>query len=141
LIVLDFEGEPARSLADRRVKRSPLRDVASMVRSFHFAAASALAGNRTHRGHVPGMIRPEDIAVLEPWGWTWYLWVSAVFLKEYLSHASKAAFLPLARDELAPLLDFFLLEKSLRELGHELTYRPHWVGIPLQGILQLMDGR
>jgi maltose alpha-D-glucosyltransferase / alpha-amylase len=140
-IVIDFEGEPSRSLADRRVKRSPLQDVACMIRSFHFAAATALAGNGTPRGHVPGVIRPEDIAVLEPWGWTWYLWVSAVFLKEYLATAAKCAVLPQSREELAPLLDFYLLEKSMRELGYDLAYRPSGAGIPLQGILQLMDGR
>jgi maltose alpha-D-glucosyltransferase/alpha-amylase len=138
-VITDFEGEPGRSLSDQRTKRSPLRDVASMLRSFHYAAASALLGD-SPRGRVPGLIRSEDVATLEPWAWTWSVWVSVVFLKSYLEHAGPAAFLPPVPAERNVLLEILLFEKSLRELNHELIYRPHWTSIPLQGLLHLMNG-
>jgi maltose alpha-D-glucosyltransferase/alpha-amylase len=81
----------------------------------------------------------EDRTILEPWGWTWYVWVAATFLKHYLEHTRGAAFLPRTRDELHTLLDAFLLEKALHELGHEAQYRRHWIGIPLAAILQILD--
>ncbi|MCI0685011.1 MAG: maltose alpha-D-glucosyltransferase [Gemmataceae bacterium] len=138
-VIIDFEGEQGRSLADRRTKRSPLRDVATMLRSFHYAAFGALLGEGNGRGRVPGLIRSEDIAILEPWAWTWYLWVSATFLKGYLALAEPAGFLPGSRAEIQALLAVFLLEKSLHELRHELEFRPHWVAIPLRGLLQLVQ--
>jgi maltose alpha-D-glucosyltransferase / alpha-amylase len=137
-VIIDFEGEPVRSISERRIKRSPLRDVAGMVRSFHYAASSALAQNGNSRGHLPGLIRPEDIAVLEPWARFWYAWVSATFVKAYLDAAGQAAYLPPTRDEFRHMLDAFLLEKAIYELGYELNHRPDWVKIPLLGILDLL---
>jgi maltose alpha-D-glucosyltransferase/alpha-amylase len=138
-IIIDFEGEPARSLSERRLKWSPLRDVASMIRSFHYAAHSGTFGDGTSRGHLPGVIRPEDRAVLESWARFWFTWVSAVFLKSYREHSAKGAFLPGAREELKLLLDTYLLEKAIYELGYELNHRPDWVRIPLLGIMQLLE--
>lgn len=137
-VIIDFEGEPVRSISDRRVKRSPLRDVAGMVRSFHYAASSALAQNGSGRARLPGLIRPEDIAVLEPWARFWFAWVSATFVKAYLDTAGPAAYLPQSRDEFRIMLDAFLLEKAVYELGYELNHRPDWVKIPLRGILDLL---
>jgi maltose alpha-D-glucosyltransferase / alpha-amylase len=137
-VIIDFEGDPSRSLSDRQVKRSPLRDVADLIRSLHYAAYSPLLGENNARGRVPGLIRVEDVSALEPWARTWYQWVAAAFLKAYLATAQQAAFLPGSAAEVRLLLDVFLLDKSLHELRHELTSRPHWVGIPLRGLLQML---
>jgi maltose alpha-D-glucosyltransferase/alpha-amylase len=135
-VIIDFEGEPARPLSERRIKRCALRDVAGMLRSFHYAVYATLFN---HRVSVP--VRPEDIAALEPWARFWYRWVSAAFLKAYLAEASQVPFLPQGRDELQVLLDAHLLEKAIYELGYELNNRPDWIGIPLQGILDLVGGQ
>jgi maltose alpha-D-glucosyltransferase/alpha-amylase len=132
-VIIDFEGEPARPLSERRIKRSALHDVAGMLRSFHYAAYSALLDRE-----ASGVVRPEDIPILEPWARFWYLWVSAAFLKAYLAEAGQASFIPQSREELQALLDAFLLEKAIYEVGYELNNRPEWVRIPLQGILDLV---
>ncbi|MFQ5657221.1 MAG: maltose alpha-D-glucosyltransferase [Candidatus Methylomirabilales bacterium] len=133
-VIFDFEGEAARSLSERRIKRSPLRDVAGMLRSFHYASYAALVGQ------VPGL-RPEDFSSLEPWAPFWYLWVSATFLKAYLAGAAHVPLLPRAQEELQALLDAYLLEKAVYELGYELNNRPDWLKIPLRGIQQILaDG-
>jgi maltose alpha-D-glucosyltransferase/alpha-amylase len=131
-IVIDFEGEPARPLSERRIKRSPLRDVAGMLRSFHYAAYAGLFGQ------VSG-IRPEDFASLEPWARFWYVWVSATFLKAYFVGGKEALFLPKDPQELQILFEAYLLEKVIYELGYELNNRPDWIRVPLQGILQLLE--
>lgn len=132
-VVIDFEGEPARSLGERRLKRSALSDVAGMLRSFHYAAFAALL-DREHR-----LVRPEDIGWLEPWARYWYGCVGATFLRAYLECAGGAPFLPETRAEFELLLDVFRLEKAIYELGYELNNRPHWLMIPMQGILQLVE--
>jgi predicted trehalose synthase len=131
---LDYDpgGEVTRPLGVRRLKRSPLRDVASMLRSFHYASHAALFGKA-------GGIRPEDVAAFEPWARFWYAWVSAAFLATYLPIVGEAALLPRAPDDLRVLLDTQLLEKAIYELGCELQHRPDWVRVPLQGILQLLE--
>jgi maltose alpha-D-glucosyltransferase/alpha-amylase len=134
-VIIDFEGEPARSLTERRLKRSPLRDVAGMLRSFHYAAYKALFFDPA----IGGRLRPEEQQALEPAARFWYMWVAAVFLKAYLQGASGAALLPQAGDELEVLLDIYLLEKAFYELKYELNNRPEWVRIPLRGILELLD--
>jgi maltose alpha-D-glucosyltransferase / alpha-amylase len=134
-VILDFEGEPARSLSERRIKRSPLRDVSGMLRSFHYAANMALS-ERT----VGPVLRPEDQRQLEPWARFWNHWVSIAFLKSYFETANEAPFLPRAREELALLLNVYMLEKGLYELGYELNNRPEWVHIPLRGIRELLGG-
>ena len=135
-VIIDFEGEPARPLSERRLKRSALKDVASMLRSFDYAACAALfdqeAGGLVHS-------RPEARASLEVWGRYWTLWVSAVFLKAYLGVAGETPLVPRNREEAKVLLDALLLEKSVYELGYELSNRPDWVTIPLRGILQLVE--
>jgi maltose alpha-D-glucosyltransferase/alpha-amylase len=135
-IIIDFEGEPTRPLSERRIKRSPLRDVAGMLRSFHYAAYSALFKQEAEGVYAS---HPESLATLEPWARVWYLWVSAVFLKTYLEVARKASFLPRTREELRVMMDAYLLEKAMYELGYELNNRPDWLRIPLQGIAQLLD--
>jgi maltose alpha-D-glucosyltransferase/alpha-amylase len=133
-VIIDFEGEPARALTERRIKRTPLRDVAGMLRSFHYAAYTSLFG---HLGSA--MVRPEDLATMEPWARAWNLWISATYLNSYLHHAASGGFLPANPDELRILLNVYLLEKALYELGYELNNRPDWVRIPLIGILRLLE--
>ena len=131
-VIIDFEGEPARPIGERRIKRSPLRDVAGMLRSFHYAAYAALIELEKQ-----GIIRPDELPWLESWANYWSVWVSAVFLKSYLAIAADAHLIPAAGQEVKILLDALLLEKAVYELGYELNNRPGWVKIPIQGIRQL----
>ena len=132
-VIIDFEGEPARPLSERRIKRSPLTDVAGMIRSFHYAAYTALIGQ------TGGAIPVDNPAILEPWALFWYSWVSAEFLRSYLEMAETDAFLPPSREHLRTLLDAFLLEKALYELAYEVNNRPQWVRIPIEGVIQLLE--
>ncbi|MCA1833171.1 MAG: maltose alpha-D-glucosyltransferase [Actinomycetota bacterium] len=132
-VIIDFEGEPARPVSQRRLKRSAMRDVAGMLRSYHYAALSLLHG-------PPGGVRPEHPERLEPWLRFWNAWVQAAFLGSYLENADGSSFVPADRTELAVLLDSFLLEKAVYELSYEVNNRPDWVAIPMQGILQLLSG-
>ncbi len=126
-MILDFEGEPSRSLGDRRTKRTPLRDVAGMLRSFHYATFAAI-----REGVERGLVDPESdmVHVLEAWGAYWYDWVSAAFLGAYLDSAAGAAYLPGDDADLTVLLETALLEKAVYELGYELNNRPDWVADP-----------
>jgi maltose alpha-D-glucosyltransferase / alpha-amylase len=137
-VIIDFEGNPSRSLSDRRAKRSPLRDVASMVRSFHYVMWNALLGKPSGRGQTSGVIRPEDVAKLEGWARVWYLWIASAYLREYFEVARPAGILPGSAEEIDALLQLFLLEKAVSEFGMELVYRPDWVGIPLRGIVEIL---
>jgi maltose alpha-D-glucosyltransferase/alpha-amylase len=133
-VIIDFEGEPARSLSERRLKRSPLLDVAGMMRSFHYAAHSALLRQ------APLAPRPEDdLPLLQHWAQYWYTWVSVAFLTSYLDIIQPAHLLPEDPEQLKILLDAYILEKAIYEIGYELNNRPDWVKVPLQGILQLME--
>ena len=132
-VIIDFEGEPSRSLSERRMKRSPLRDGAGMLRSFHYAVYSTLSDATS------GVLRPEDVISLEPWARFWYQEIAATFLGSYLDTVRKGKLLPDDRDNLRALLDVFLLEKAVYELGYELNSRPDWVHVPLRGILQLLE--
>jgi maltose alpha-D-glucosyltransferase / alpha-amylase len=127
-VILDFEGEPARPLAERRMKQSPLKDVAGMLRSFDYAAWSALLAYTARRA--------ADVGRLLPWTRLWTSATEAAFLRAYRETAGDAAFIP-PRAALASLLDAFMLDKALYELLYELNTRPAWVRIPLEGVLSL----
>jgi maltose alpha-D-glucosyltransferase/alpha-amylase len=128
-VILDFEGEPARPLEERRRKKPPLQDVAGMLRSFSYAAYASLL-NYTARG-------PEEFERLERWAVLWERWTSAAFLKGYRQSAAPHAFIPQRNEAFQILLDALLLDKALYELGYELNNRPGWARIPLRGILDL----
>jgi maltokinase len=119
-VILDFEGEPARPLPQRRLKRSPLRDVAGMLRSFSYAAA----GSELLRGTIP----PED----------WEERARERFLEGYFG-AVDPALLPPGQAPTHKLLSIFELEKAVYELRYELNNRPDWVAIPVAGIVRLLD--
>ncbi len=132
-VIIDFEGEPARSLTQRRIKHSPLRDVAGMIRSFDYATYTALSRQISRRN------KPESaFPLLNRWARYWYAWASAAFLNEYLEKIRPTCLLPENPDHLKILLDAFLLEKAVYEVGYELNNRPDWLNVPLQGILQLL---
>jgi maltose alpha-D-glucosyltransferase/alpha-amylase len=130
-VFADFEGEPGRTLAERRRKRSPLRDVASLLRSFEYATGTALRNDR---------IRPEDATHLEPWARAWASWVGAACLAAWREQAQGAPFVPTDEESFGTILTFHLLEKCLYEVRYELNNRPDWLGIPLTGLLELLDG-
>jgi maltose alpha-D-glucosyltransferase / alpha-amylase len=129
-VLLDFEGEPSRSISERRFKRSPLRDVAGMIRSFEYAAAYGL---------LHGPTRAEDAPALAPWARLWRRWASASFLRGYLGIAAGANVLPPNPDDLRAMLELYLIDKTVYELRYELNHRPEWVGIPLQALLRRSD--
>jgi maltose alpha-D-glucosyltransferase / alpha-amylase len=125
-IILDFEGEPARSLADRRLKQPPLKDVAGMLRSFSYAAYAAL--------FTFTLNAPDDMALLTPWADAWQRWISQAFLTAYRTTAGPELVVG-DRAEFNRLLGAFVLDKALYELAYELNNRPDWIRIPLVGIL------
>ncbi len=132
-IIIDFEGESYRSLSERRMKRSPLRDVAGMLQSFDFATRFALREEVQN-----GMIRPENLPIMEQWSQLWSNWVSAVFLNHYLETASQDSFLPQGRQELTVLLDCYLLEKAIQQLGYHLDYRPELLDLSLKRLVSVV---
>jgi maltose alpha-D-glucosyltransferase / alpha-amylase len=135
LVIIDFEGEPARPLGERRLKRNPLRDVAGMLRSFQYASHSALRFQEER-----GAVTPERDAYEDLRGYLagWNRWVSAGFLRGYLTTAEDGGVVPEDREHTAILLDAFLLEKAVYELGYEMNNRPEWVDIPLTGIAEVL---
>jgi maltose alpha-D-glucosyltransferase/alpha-amylase len=135
-LIIDFEGEPARSLSDRRAKRTPMRDVAGMLRSFHYATFTALF-DQSARGVVEA--GSDAARELEAWGRAWCDGVSAAFLGAYLETAGEAPWIPRDEQGLAILLDTSLLEKAVYELSYELNNRPLWVPVALVGLRDLLD--
>jgi trehalose synthase-fused probable maltokinase len=133
-VIIDFEGEPARPLWQRRLKRSPLQDVAGMLRSFHYAAHAPLLA-------ATGSVNVDDRnrEKLNGWAEVWAKWVSDRYLNEYLKTALGAEFLPPSREEIMALLRLHVLEKAVYELGYELNNRPGWVAIPLEGISKTLE--
>ena len=130
-VLIDFEGEPARSLTDRRLKRSPMKDVAGMIRSFHYAALSVVL-----KDNNPKIRENPDLAMRA--ATLWYKAVSALFLRSYLSAISGSSLLPSDKNSLSVLLDAYLLEKVIYELGYELNNRPGWISIPIKGLEDLL---
>ena len=128
-VIIDFEGEPTRSLYERRLKRLAMRDVAGMLRSFSYASQAALRSEHAPAGRL---------AELHSWSRFWADSVSAVFLKSYLSTAGSASWVPQSQEDLELQLTTMLLEKALYELRYEMNLRPDWVRIPLRGILDLV---
>jgi len=129
-VIIDFEGEPARPLGERRLKRSVLRDVAGMIRSFHYAAYGGI------------FLKPPDqsgdIEYLQYWADLWYFYISGVFLDSYLTTVQPGGLLPKDENDFTVLLETFLLEKAIYELGYELNNRPDWLRIPIRGIENIL---
>jgi trehalose synthase-fused probable maltokinase len=136
-MIIDFEGEPARPMAERRLKQSPLRDVAGMLRSFHYATGAALESLAAADTGQDSTDVSERRAARAAWARVWHVWSSAAFLRSYLARTAGASFLPERQHDLGWLLDEFLLEKAVYELRYELNNRPDWVPIPLDAVLAL----
>lgn len=130
-VIIDFEGDREKPLSERRRKRLSLRDVAGMLRSFHYAAFTALLDDT--------IVRAEDRPIADPWAHAWALWVSAAYLRAYLDATKGAEFMPESREEIAIVLDAAVMEKALIELDHELRSKSPWVSVPLQGIAEALD--
>ena len=126
-VIIDFEGEPRRTLAERQAKRSPLRDVAGMLRSFHYAAHSGLERIDLADRHEVGL-----------WGELWAAVASRIFKGTWLQTCKDACFIPADRGDVDRVLNAFLLEKAIYEVMYELNHRPTWVGIPIRGCLHIL---
>jgi maltose alpha-D-glucosyltransferase / alpha-amylase len=131
-VILDFEGEPARPLSERRQKHSPLRDVAGMLRSFDYAVQMSLAEQDL-----------SDIRVrtaLTAWAGAWQREVRRLFLEGYREAVAGAGIVPDDEQLLARLLAVFELEKAIYELGYEMNNRPDWIWVPVRGIRAILEG-
>jgi maltose alpha-D-glucosyltransferase / alpha-amylase len=126
--IIDFEGEPGFSFSERRLKKNPLKDVAGMMRSFHYAAFGKIMLNENYR--------EKDIEVLLQWAEQWQHYVSRFYLGAYLERMGKGSELS-EQDEI--LIRTYLIEKAIYEVGYELNGRPDWVNIPLRGIYYHMN--
>ncbi len=129
-VIIDFEGNRGRTLAERRRKRSALVDVAGMMRSFQFAAFSVLLDS--------SMVRDEDRAVLAPWAQHWHSWVGAAFLRGYLETAKGAAFVPSEPEQVAAVLKTLIAERAFFEVRVALENAPERARVPLYGLLRLI---
>jgi maltose alpha-D-glucosyltransferase / alpha-amylase len=132
VFLIDFEGEPARPLEERREKQSPLRDVAGMLRSFDYAVHMALAAQGGGSSPTAGR------APLDAWADAWEREMRELFLGAYLDEVGNAPFVPRDREQLDRVLAVFELEKAVYELGYELNNRPDWIWLPVRGILKIL---
>ncbi len=130
-VIIDFEGEPARSLSERRIKRSAFRDLAGMMRSFHYAAFNVLIQDRS--------IRQEDVERLEPWAELWSFYTGQHFFDVYEDAVRGQGLIPEDVKEQHLLLRAYLMDKAIYELNYELNNRPEWVGIALKGLSRLLE--
>lgn len=130
LIIIDFEGEPESPIDERKIKHSPLKDVAGMIRSYHYAVSAKLFNS-------PETNNLEDV-VLQRASDRWYKLIRDTYLEEYLDYFGPLHPLLKNNNEINYLLQFHLLEKAVYELGYEINYRPGWVKIPLKGIVDVI---
>ena len=132
VIIIDFEGEPRRSLAERREKSSPLRDVAGMLRSIDYVASAAVDRFATRKGELSEQV----VAVATAWRNR----ASRDFLSAYLDAIQGTQICPEDRQAAESLLDLFLLQKGFYEIAYEAANRPHWLSIPLRNVIDLLTG-
>ncbi len=131
-LIIDFEGQPEAALSERAIKRSPLRDIAGMLCSFRYAAWEGL-----HQHVDRGSLSPENLPAFEPWAQYWNHAVSAAFTRSYLENLGDARLVPEDPAEIELLLQAYLLNHALLEIGQDLALRPHWLKVPLEIILEL----
>lgn len=127
--ILDFEGEPMRAISTRRLKHSPLQDVAGMLRSIDYAILFYMRRK---------VSRDEDRQKLAAWLKLWRLWMWKQFIDAYAEACEDSGLLPASHDHILYLAEVFLLDKALYEIAYELGSRPDWVTIPLRGLLDLL---
>ena len=130
LMIIDFEGEPRRAVSERRQKTSPLRDVAGMLRSFDYAASSAIDNVRQRTSREDETIEKRATA--------WRDEVSRDFLAAYWRVADTIGVLPSRQATRDGLLDLFLIQKAAYEIRYEAATRPSWISIPIRGLLGIL---
>jgi len=128
--IIDFEGEPMHTISERRLKKTPFKDVAGMIRSFHYAAFGQLVLNQNYR--------KEDTPFLEAWAEQWFHYISQTFLSTYLEKTADQDFIPNDKSSMELLLRNYTLEKAIYEVGYEMNARPDWLRIPIRGVLYAM---
>ncbi|HCD35822.1 MAG TPA: maltose alpha-D-glucosyltransferase [Chlorobium sp.] len=131
-VIIDFEGEPARPISERKIKRSVFRDISGMLRSFDYAAFNVLHLNES-------VVRPENRHELEPWADRWSNAVGQHFLDTYFEKTAGSDIVPQNPRQREHLMNAYLMNKAVYELNYELNNRPQWVGIPIRGILKMLD--
>ncbi len=129
-VIIDFEGEPECSIAERKIKHSPLKDVAGMIRSYHYAVSAKLFNSTETEG-----ISPDKLQVVSD---RWYKLIRDTYLDAYLDTFGSPHPMFYDNGEINYLLLIYLLEKAVYELGYEISYRPTWVKIPLKGIVDVI---
>jgi maltose alpha-D-glucosyltransferase/alpha-amylase len=135
-IILDFEGEPARTLAERRAKHCPLKDVAGLLRSFNYAAYAVLYKIWEARSSDE-----DEKAELESWALAWEELARAAFLEGYCTTTGDHTgprFMPADANAMRQVIDIFELEKAIYELNYEFNNRPAWIPIPARGLLRIL---
>ncbi len=130
-IIIDFEGEPTRSLTARQLKYCPFKDVAGMLRSFHYAI---YMGQLENQSKVP-----DNTGLLKPWLGAWYEMVQDIFMKSYLDTAGNASFIPEEERQINDLLSVYTIEKAIYEADYEFNNRPDWLHIPLNGLKKILN--
>jgi maltose alpha-D-glucosyltransferase/alpha-amylase len=131
VVIIDFEGEPGRTLAERREKTSPLRDVAGMLRSLDYAASAALDRFAVRTRGLPERVIAATVE--------WRKRAGRDFIDSYVETARGMASFPQDRGDAAALLDLFLLQKTLYEISYEAANRPSWLTVPVRGMLDLLE--
>jgi maltose alpha-D-glucosyltransferase/alpha-amylase len=133
-VAIDFEGDASRPLSERRIKRSPLEDVAGMLDSFHHAAHAALFGQ------APGVVpRPESQDALEAWAKSWSRTAGSEFLAAYLAAPGISELLPQDPEQIRALIRIFLIDHALRKLAYELMHAPELIRIPARALNELLE--
>ena len=130
-IIIDFEGEPTRSLTARKLKHCPFKDVAGMLRSFHYAIYMGQLENQSKI--------PDSEHLLNPWLDAWYEIVQDVFVKSYLEAAKGSSFIPEEERQINDLLSVYTIEKAMYEADYEFNNRPDWLHIPLNGLKTILN--
>ena len=129
-IIIDFEGEPESSITDRKIKHSPLKDAAGMIRSYHYAISAKMFNDPETAKFDP--VRVQTAAD------RWYKLIQQTYMEKYLETFGNPHPLFKNNNEINFLLLIYLLEKAVYELGYEINYRPDWVKIPLKGIVNVI---
>jgi len=133
-VMIDFEGDPSRPLSERRIKRSPLQDVAGMIDSFYHASHGVLFGE------APGVIpKPESAAALEKWSRYWARTVASAFLAAYLETPGVAKLLPQNPEHVRIMIRLYLADFALHKLSFQLTHAPERIRVPSHLILDLLE--
>ena len=131
-VIIDFEGEPARPVSERKIKRSVFRDISGMLRSFDYAAFNVLQKTQS-------VFRAEECHSLAPWADRWSFYVGQHFLDSYFEKTRGSDIVPQEPIQREHLMRAYLMNKAVYELNYELNNRPDWAGIPLRGILKLLE--